>query len=360
MMIIGVDTGNRCIKTAQADPFSAGLNRHFGAPPIVATDTLFFEGNYYSFSEAQDYHRQDKTEDDCYFILTLAAIAREVIMKSAIRQAAPGKAVAFPEALREAVRSRALPIRELQGRAKTQEEYQRLIEQAPAAFTQDIFLSVGLPPSDMKTQSASFKKYFMRDGAPLWFAYNNIKFNIRIVDVCVSPQGFAAIFPNDLFQQVCSAPQTYIIDIGGYTTDVALVVNKRIDTNFYVSLDFGVIHMCNSISDAIRRDYQQNINGVLIEAILRGESVGRPEIEAAVRGLADVYARKIIAALRDLRVDLDLSLPVLVGGGVQLLRKSLEEAISRDEIFVVPDIRANAIGYEVVANRIAMERNQTA
>lgn len=37
-MVIAVDTGNRCIKTAHADPFSAGLIRHFDAQPIVSSD----------------------------------------------------------------------------------------------------------------------------------------------------------------------------------------------------------------------------------------------------------------------------------------------------------------------------------
>lgn len=45
MTVVAVDTGNRLIKTAHAEPFSAGLNRHLDVPPIVATDTLFFDCN---------------------------------------------------------------------------------------------------------------------------------------------------------------------------------------------------------------------------------------------------------------------------------------------------------------------------
>lgn len=73
---------------------------------------------------------------------------------------------------------------------------------------------------------------------------------------------------------------------------------------------------------------------------------------------ANNYAHKIIAALRDKGVDLSLSLPVLVGGGVQLMRNALEDAINRNEVYVIPDIRANAIGYEVLVNRILKEKNR--
>lgn len=331
MIVIAVDTGNRYIKTAHADPFSAGLNRHFDTPPIIVTDTLFYEGNFYSFSETQGFHRKDKTTDDYYFILTLAAIAREIIMKHAVRRANNyGSSLSFLKELKDA-------------------------ERRQTNYKEDIILSVGLPPRDIKALAKKFKDYFLHDGERLQFTYNGLSFDIKICDVFVSPQGFAAVFPNNLFAQVVKAPQAYIIDIGGYTTDIALISNHRIDTNFFESLDFGVIHMYNEIVGIVAKNCQKNITGVLIEAVLRGENIGDKETEDVVRKSADAYAKKLIYSLRDRGIDLELSLPVLVGGGAQLLRKSLEEAIHRDEIFVIPDIKANAIGYEVLANRILKE-----
>lgn len=73
-----------------------------------------------------------------------------------------------------------------------------------AEFNENVFLSVGLPPRDMKAQSKRLKEYYMRDGELLHFTYNGMKFNICITDVCVSPQGFAAVFPNDMFNRVAS------------------------------------------------------------------------------------------------------------------------------------------------------------
>lgn len=334
MMVIAVDTGNRYIKTAHAEPFSSGLNSHGGMPPIVAADTLLFNGNYYSISETQGYHRQDKTQDDYYFMLSLMAIAREIVMKHAMvaTEKSEGE-LNFSAIMRSADRSR-------------------------MSFCEDVFLSVGLPPRDIKAFGEKLKKYYMRDGSRLRFKYNNISFDICITDVFVSPQGFAAIFPNDLFSRVAQSAKAYIIDIGGYTTDVALVANKRIDTGYFESFDFGVIHMYNEISSQVARECQTKIDGILIEAVLRGESIGNPTVENMVRTAAHLYAAKIVDALRDHGIDLNLSLPVLVGGGSLRLEAPLREAIGREDVFVVPDVRANAIGYEVLANRILKERNR--
>lgn len=336
MMVIAVDTGNRLIKTAHADPFSAGLVRHYEDRPFIATDTLEYDGQFYTFSEMQGYHRQDKTLDDYYFMLTLAAIAREIVMKSALRTASNERDVSFARQLKEASRAR-------------------------RHYTEDIYLSVGLPPSDMRGLAGRFRLYFLRDGSPLHFVYNNITFDITIKDVFVSAQGFAAIYPNDLFSKVIQYPQAYIVDIGGYTTDIALVANKRIDLTFFETIEYGVIHLYNEVASVVRNKHSKDINGVIIEAVLRGEgsNVCSPEIEKTIRDTTEIYAQRLVAALRDRRVDLSFSLPVLVGGGTQLMREPLEAAINRDNLLIIPDIKANAIGYEVFANRILKERQRS-
>lgn len=333
MFVIAVDTGNRFMKTAHAEPFCAGLVRHYDTPPIVSSDTLFYDGNYYTFSDEQGFHRQDKTTDDYYFILSLAAIAREIIMKSAMIATPIGREVDFATAMQEAV--------------KRQPE-----------FNEMIYLSVGLPPRDMKVQSQKLKAYYMRNGETLRFTYNGIKFNIRIADVFVSPQGFAAVYPSDQFARVSAAPQSYIIDIGGYTTDIARIVNQRMDTSFFESLDFGVIHLYNEIKSMIGRDFQLQITTVHIEAILHGQSINYPAIEEAVRKASRTYARKIVDALRDKGMDLTLSVPVLVGGGSLLLHDALDAAIGNPSLITIPDVRANAIGYEAFANMMLQDRKR--
>lgn len=343
-MIIAVDTGNRCIKTAHAEPFSAGLNRHYEAKPFVSTDTLFYKGMYYTFSETQGGRREDKSVDDYYFILTLAAIAREIVAKKAIIAGKKnGREMRFQEAMLEAKRS-------------------------GKSYREDIYLSVGLPPRDMVASRSSqadgdsmvsrYKAYFLRDGKRLEFVYNGIEFEVCIQDIFVSAQGFAAIYPAEMYSRVVQSPQAYIIDIGGYTTDIALVANRKIDLTFFESLDFGVIFLYNEVIDAVRRAHRMEINGVLIEAVLRGESLGHPGAEETVKKVVAQYAKRLVDALRDRKVDLELSLPVLLGGGAQLMRTPLLEYIPRKDVLLIPDTRANAIGYEVFAARMLREQSK--
>lgn len=341
-MVIAVDTGNRLIKTAHAEPFSAGLICHYDAKPFVATDTLYYDGRYYTFSETQGERRQDKSVDDYYYMLTLAAIAREIVVKRA-EEAAGGKPVVCADAIRAARR-------------------------AKAHYTEDIVLSVGLPPRDMvspikvdgKSMVDRYKDYFFKGGRHVHYVYDDISFDVTITDVVVSAQGFAAIFPNDIFARVTKYPQAFIIDIGGYTTDIALVANRRIDLHYFVSLDYGVIYLCKEVADTVKRRHGKDISGVLVEAVLRGESVGDDGVEATVREAAEAYAKRLVDALIDRKVDLSLSLPVLVGGGALLLADPLRRIIGRNDMIVVQDIRANAIGYDVFANRVLKERKKSA
>ena len=334
--IIAVDTGNRLIKTAHAPAFSAGLNLHGDTPPIMSTDTLIYKGEYFSFSESQGYHRDDKTIDDYYYILTLAAIARELLVKKFGNNDCDE--ATFRTIMHNAARRKA-----------------KLIE--------NIVLSVGLPPRDMKLQAKKFKQYFLQGGNAISFSYNGIEFLINIEEVIVAPQGFAAIIPNDIFTRISQNIQSYIIDIGGYTTDIALVANKKIDTNFFESLDYGVIHMINEIKGKVKMDCQTNISGLMIENILKGQSIANDDeygVEKTVRNAGQAYANKIVDALRDYNIDLKISVPVLCGGGALLLKDALMRAIDRKNVILLDDVRANAIGYEILAKRMMKERAKLA
>ena len=49
-MVIAVDTGNKNIKTPHTEPFNSGLICHGNIPPAVKSDTLYFDGDYYSLT----------------------------------------------------------------------------------------------------------------------------------------------------------------------------------------------------------------------------------------------------------------------------------------------------------------------
>ena len=74
--IIGVDTGYGNVKTANCC-FPAGLSAH-SAEPAFKDDLLIYDGMYYQIGTGHKEFAADKTRDDDYYTLTLAAIAREL------------------------------------------------------------------------------------------------------------------------------------------------------------------------------------------------------------------------------------------------------------------------------------------
>ena len=74
-MLIGVDHGNKQIKTVHCAPFVSGLQQSMTRP---FGPSLQYGGNYYTLSNERIPYRKDKTGDDRFFILTLIAIAEEL------------------------------------------------------------------------------------------------------------------------------------------------------------------------------------------------------------------------------------------------------------------------------------------
>ena len=75
-VIIGIDHGYGNIKTANCC-FEAGLLKFENDPPITR-NMLIYEGKKYLIGEGHKEFIPEKGIDEDYYILTLAAIAREL------------------------------------------------------------------------------------------------------------------------------------------------------------------------------------------------------------------------------------------------------------------------------------------
>ena len=75
-MLIGVDHGNKQIKTVHCNPFVSGLKQSVTRP--FGQNVLRYQNTYYTLSTERIPYRKDKTEDDRFFILTLFALAGEI------------------------------------------------------------------------------------------------------------------------------------------------------------------------------------------------------------------------------------------------------------------------------------------
>ena len=183
-MLIAIDHGNYAVKT-ENHSFVAGLAEHTVKPPLT-DEILEYGGKYWTLSGKRLNYRRDKTADESYFILSLIAIAKEM---------------------------------ETAGRANPFEQVQ---------------LAVGLPPEHYGVLKDKFAQYFQRDGV-IKFVYKEKPYSIIIERVMVFPQAYAAVVPQSTL--IMNSPRIFIVDVGGYTTDILLLKNGKLDFQYCRSLE---------------------------------------------------------------------------------------------------------------------------
>ena len=78
---IGVDHGYAATKTAHCS-FPSGL-AEYEHEPYTQKNVLCYDGKYYVVGSGRQPLQKDKTEDENYYLLTLAAIAKEIAYRNA-------------------------------------------------------------------------------------------------------------------------------------------------------------------------------------------------------------------------------------------------------------------------------------
>ena len=134
--IIGIDHGYGNMKTANCC-FPTGITA-YEHEPLFTADMLVYGGRYYLTGEGHKEFAPDKIKDEDYYVLTLAAIAKEL------------KAENLTEA--------------------------------------HIVIAAGLPLTWTSGQKADFKEYLMKN-AEVEFTYKKADYHPYIDDVRIYPQG---------------------------------------------------------------------------------------------------------------------------------------------------------------------------
>ena len=333
--MISVDTGNRCIKVPDIAPFTAGLYCSGNVPPAAAADVIEYQSNFYTLSEERCTYQRDKTVNINYFILVLFAMAKRIIAKQPGRQ----------------------------------------------SYKKEVILSLGLPPAHCKQElKDKYRKYFSNGGEPIRFVYNDIPFCITIAypaddsdrdalkDPClcgvlVYVQGLAAASLKG--PEIQQYPESYVIDIGGYTTDIIRLSRKQtskgyrleVDPAFCVSLNSGVIHLYNNIKRAVSESVDDGISETIIDAIMQGNyRCSDKRVNEIIAQSSEEYAKNMMADLIEKGVNLRFSHPVFVGGGTSVLQKYLLAACPQTDITIIPQLTANAEGYAKMTSAVLMQK----
>lgn len=304
-MLFSIDHGNSAIKTTNF-VFSSGLAEYPVRPPLQ-TDVLEFGGKFWALSGQRISFMRDKTRDDRFFILTLFAIALEL----------------------------------------------RKMGQLPPMVTAE--LAVGLPPEHYGTLRDKFANYFKRGAVQ--FVFNGTPICLVVQQVFVYPQAYAAVVPQA--ERLRETPRTFVIDIGGYTTDVLLLRTTRPDMQFCRSLEMGVIDMDNAIIGKVSALHDIQVEDDHIADIIMGRRSILPEdVQDTVFAETKNYAALILDKLRELKVDLRATPAIFIGGGSALFRRFIESSPLVASADFIPDQKANAIGYGMLANA-QLTRQQT-
>lgn len=86
---IGVDHGYAAMKTAHCS-FPSGL-AEYEHEPYTQKNVLCYDGKYYVVGSGRQPLQKDKTADENYYLLTLAAIAKEIAYQQAYHMDLPQK-----------------------------------------------------------------------------------------------------------------------------------------------------------------------------------------------------------------------------------------------------------------------------
>ena len=287
-IVIGIDHGYGNMKTRHA-VFKSGV-KGFDTEPAIASNVLEYGGKYYVIGEHHKVFIANKDEDDDYYILTLAAIAKELDV--------------------------------------------RQITEA------DVILAVGLPLHWMKNQMKDFSNYLLRDEY-VDFRFCGKNYKIRICDVAVFPQGYAGIVAHlSEYRGV-----NMLADIGNGTMNTLVITNGRAVSDKMYTDKLGVHQCVTEILNEVQAECGKVPDESLIEEFLRtGYAETSDRILKVMENEAEKYTQKIFGKLSEYEYDPELVKLHIIGGGGCLIRNFGKYDAASVEI--ISDICTTAKGYE--------------
>ena len=286
--IIGIDHGYGNMKTANCC-FPTGVMKS-DTEPVFVSDLLVWNGKYYSIGVGHKEFTADKFNDEDYYVLTLAAIAREL--------------------RRENITSA------------------------------DVHIAAGLPLTWVSGQKAEFKNYLLQN-RNVTFVFRNVEYSVRIVGADIFPQGFAAVA--DKLNQFTGV--SMLCDIGNGTMNLLRIVNKKPDAQNMFTEKYGTYQCSLLIREQMMKLHHASLDDTITTEILKK---GTADIDGqyldTVIKTAKEYTAGILRRLREHEYDPKLMNLYVVGGGGCLIRNFAE--YDKTRVYIESDICAPAKGYE--------------
>lgn len=305
-VILGIDHGYYNMKTAHC-VFASGLTA-YAHEPYTKENVLEIAGKFYVVGSGRQALQKDKTATEDYYLLTLAAIAQEIERRGLERNLS-------------------------------------------------VHLAAGLPLTSFGRDKLKFKNYLLRDGQPVQFRYENRQYNIKIENVSLFPQGYAAILmQRDLLEE----PSVIAADIGGWTVDLMRLDRQIPNAASCRSMEQGLIICLNGIMEQARRQLGISPTAAQIESVLRGENPSLPQrLKELIHTEARAYVQNLLSAIMESGMDVRAMPTVFMGGGASLLKRYAPSAGELCKAVILDDVCLNAKGYEALQRQLNESLEQT-
>ena len=202
--VIGVDHGWSGMKTV-SQVFTTGV-KEITTEPAFYNNVVEFNGSYYKVGGKRIEVRDLKVENDNFYILTLAAVAKE-LNRRGMRNA-------------------------------------------------NILLSVGLPLTRFGAEKQDFIDYLSKEKEET-FRFDNEQYSIKLARVSVFPQCYAAVA-----DRMKTLPKrVVVVDIGSWTIDIMPIEDSAPNEAECITIREGLIKCMRTINEECMRQYGKCKNG---------------------------------------------------------------------------------------------------
>ena len=289
---IALDHGWSSIKGEHI--FMENLVTQVDYTPLTNNGLLEYRGRKYIIGQGRLGKQATKTENDNYFLLTLAGIAKEL-------------------------------------------NYHKREK------TTHVELYAGVPLTMFGAERKAFREYLWHK-EQLSFNFEGVHYCFYLDKVKIYAQCYAAIA-----NRIGDMNRLRCVDLGSWTMDVLSVKDKvPIDKDAY-TYEVGLI----TAFERIKKDGLPKVHCEIPEEditdYIKGISVNDEFIPIIEKGLQE-YADNVEAKLREIKVDLKHENIIYVGGGAGVMKK-FGRTKGRN-IQYVTDVKANAIGHRYLADNI--------
>lgn len=302
MNIIGIDHGNAAMKT-RSFCFPSGIVEYENEP-YTKQNVLEYGGKYYICGTGRQPLLKDKTSTNRYFLLTLAALAKEL-------------------------NKRNIP--------------------SPS----EVHIAAGLPLANYGRDLVPFKEYLQHE-KHLRFRYEGKEYEIEICSVSLFPQAVAAVYLH--MDMLRGEPSVIIADIGGWTVDLMRIDRGMTDASSCRSLEMGMIRCMDEIMEQVRRRTGLSVTAAQIETVLNGKPCSiDTRVKQIIEREGENYTRRLLSSISECGFDAGAMPIIFMGGGALLFKRHVSPSFALCHPIIIDDVCINAKGYEKLCEVITRD-----